>query len=124
MGNLIFAGKTVENRTWEPPPGTLGTEFVVHAGQAWVSAGARLATELGIAGFDSPTVCPGGYLGTVRLVDVHPAAGCCTPWGFPDPGTYHWVLAHPVPFDQPVPGRGRLGLYWLPTDLLPAGTER
>jgi hypothetical protein len=33
-------------------------------------------------------------------------------------GTYHLVLADPVPFDQPVPGQGRLGLYWLPADAL------
>ncbi len=36
--NLIFAGKPVENRTWEPPAGALGTEFVVHAGKAWAPA--------------------------------------------------------------------------------------
>ena len=119
--NLIFAGKTVENRTWATDH---RGELVVHAGQAWAPAGAVLATELGITGFDSPTACPGGYLGTVRLVDVHPADGCCAPWGFQDPDTYHWVLADPALFDQPVPGRGRLGLYWLPADLLAAGTER
>ncbi len=70
------------------------------------------------------TTSAGHNSSSVRLVDVHPAARCCTPWGFQDPGAYHWVLADPVPFDQPVPGRGRLGLYWLPTDLLPARTER
>lgn len=117
--NLIFAGKTVENRTWKPPAGVLGTEIVVHAGQAWAPAGAALAAELGIPGFDTPAACPGGYLGTVRLVDVHPAAGCCAPWGVQEPGSYHWVLADPTLFDQPIPGRGRLGLYWLPADLIP-----
>src|SRR6266508_1637662 len=73
--NLIFAGKPVENRTWEPPAGALGTEFVVHAGKAWAPAGAALAAELGITGFDDPRCCPGGYLGTVRLVVVHLAVG-------------------------------------------------
>ncbi len=114
--NLIFAGKPVENRTWEPPAGALGTEFVVHAGKAWAPAGAALAAELGITGFDDPRYCPGGYLGTVRLVDVHLAVGCCAPWGQQDPGIYHWVLADPTLFDEPIPGRGRLGLYWLPAD--------
>jgi hypothetical protein len=53
----------------------------------------------------------------------HPAAGCCAPWGFQDLDTYHWALAGPVLFDHPVPGGGRLGLYWLPADLLAAATE-
>jgi hypothetical protein len=118
--NLIFAGKTVENRTW--PTGHRG-ELVVHGGKAWVPAGAALAADLGLAGFDTPQTCPGGYLGTVRLVDVHLAEGCCAPWGQPEPGTDHWVLADPAPFVAPIPGRGRLGLYWLPADLLTANTE-
>lgn len=114
--NLIFEGKTVENRTWEPPAGTLGTEIVVHAGQTWDQAGAALAAQLGITGFEDPRHCPTGYLGTVRLTGVHPATSCCTPWGQPEPGTYHWELADPSLFDKPVPGKGRLGLYWLPLD--------
>ncbi|WP_337825180.1 hypothetical protein [Amycolatopsis sp. A1MSW2902] len=27
-----------------------------------------------------------------------------------------WVFADPTPFDEPIPGRGPLGLYWLPAD--------
>lgn len=111
----------MENRTWTTDH---RGELIVHAGQTWAPAGAALAAELGITGFDDPPTCPGGYLGIVRLVDVHPARGCCTPWGQPEHGTYHWVLAAPTPFSEPVPGRGSLGLYWLPTDVLPAGTER
>jgi hypothetical protein len=118
--NLIFAGKTVENRTWVTEH---RGEIVVHAAQAWAPSGATLAAELGIAGFDDPHRCPSGYLGTVRVVDVHPATGCCAPWGQHEPGTYHWVLADPCLFDEPVPGRGQLSLYWLPADLLPT-TER
>jgi hypothetical protein len=60
----------------------------------------------------------------VRLVDVHPAAGCRASWGQQEPGTYHWVFADPAPFGEPIPARGRRGLYWLPADLLPAGTDR
>lgn len=106
--NLIFAGKTVENRTWAT--GHRGL-LVIHGGQSWAPAGAALAAALGIVGFDDPHQCPGGYLGIVRLVDVHPAAGCCAPWGQSEPGTYHWILADPAPFNEPIPGRGRLGLY-------------
>lgn len=114
--NLIFAGKAVENRSWVTDH---RGELVVHGGQAWAPDGAALAAELGIAGFDTPRTCPGGYLGTVRLVDVHTAAGCCAPWGQQEPGIYHWVLADPVLFERPISGRGRLGLHWLPADVVP-----
>ncbi|MCU1686907.1 MAG: hypothetical protein JWQ81_7646 [Amycolatopsis sp.] len=116
--NLLFTGKTVENRSWAT---THRGELVVHGGQAWAPTGVTLAAQLGITGFDAQAACPGGYLGTVRLVDIHPATGCCAPWGQQEPGTYHWVQADPRLFEQPVPGRGRLGLYWLPADLLPSG---
>lgn len=113
--NLIVAGhKTVENRTWATDHRGV---IVVHAGQAWEPTGAALAAELGIAGFDTRHVCPGGYLGTVRLVEVHPAAGCCAPWGEQGDGVFHWLLSDPHPFHTPIPGPGRLGLYWAPAEL-------
>ncbi len=40
-------------------------------------------------------------------VEVHPAAGCCAPWGDQQAGVFHWVLADAQPFDAPVPGPGR-----------------
>lgn len=55
----------------------------------------------------------------MRLIDVHPAAGCCAPWGEQDPGVFHWVLTDAEPFDEPVPGPGRIGLYWVGPDILP-----
>jgi hypothetical protein len=114
--NLIIGGhKTVENRTWVTDH---RGELVIHAGQAWDPVGALRAAELGIADIDDRHGCPGGYLGRVRLVDVHPAGGCCAPWGEQAPGIYHWVLTDAAPFTSPVPGQGRLGLYWIPADLL------
>jgi hypothetical protein len=119
--NLIAAGhKTVENRSWATDH---RGPLYVHAGQTWEPAGAALAAELDLPGFTTPRDCPTGYLGTVRLLDVHQAAtgGCCSPWGQPDPDTYHWLLTDPSPFPTPIPGPGRLGLYWLPADQLAPG---
>ncbi|PPI89218.1 ASCH domain-containing protein [Nocardia nova] len=114
--NLIIAGhKSVENRSW-------GTDhrgrLVIHAGKTWVPEGAALAAAEGLDGFGDRAGCPAGILGVVRLIDVHPAAGCCAPWGFQEPGTWHWVLADPKPLPEPVPAPGRLGLYWVPGDLI------
>lgn len=106
--NLLFAGKSVENRTWTTRH---RGELVIHAGQSWEATGAALAAELDIAGFDTPQSCPTGYLGFVQLVDVHPANGCCAPWGQHGEGIYHWVIADPTPFAAAIPGSGRLGLF-------------
>lgn len=118
--NLIFAGKTVENRTWYT---SYRGELCIHAGQAFESTGAALAAELGLSGFETKQQCAQGYLGMVRLADVHPAAGCCSPWGEPGPEVYHWVLTTPRPFAAAVPGRGRLGLYWAPAEALPEASS-
>lgn len=111
---LILAGhKPIENRTWE----TLWTgRFLVHAGKkvddtfaTWEFTEYVLDREVA----DLPT---GAYLGSARLVGVHREHnGCCQPWG--DHGQYHWVLAEPETFPEPVPGPGRLGLYRTPGDI-------
>ncbi|MFD0362721.1 ASCH domain-containing protein [Nocardia sp. GCM10030253] len=114
--NLIVAGhKSIENRSWTS---SHRGRMLIHAGRAWVPAGAALAAVQGIDGFGDPGLCAGGYVGVVRLVDVHPAAGCCGPWGFQDDGTYHWVLTNPQALPTPIPGSGRLGLYRAPAHVL------
>ncbi|MFD0366314.1 ASCH domain-containing protein [Nocardia sp. GCM10030253] len=114
--NLIVAGrKTVENRSWST---AYRGRLVIHAGRTWVPAAAELSRTLGITGFDAANGSPGGFLGTVEVLDVHPAASCCAPWGFQDPDTFHWVLGGAQPFDEPIPGLGRLGLYRAPDHLL------
>lgn len=90
----------------------------------WVPAGAQLADALGLPGFGSAGECPGGFLGTVQVVDVHDAAGCCARWGHQEPGTFHWVLTDPQPLPAPIPGLvlgpGRLWLYRVPDHVLAA----
>ncbi|MEU7769333.1 ASCH domain-containing protein [Nocardia sp. NPDC049190] len=114
--NLIMAGhKTIENRSWST---ACRGRLVIHAGRTWVPAAAKLSRTLGILEFGSASGSPGGFLGTVEVLDVHPTAGCCAPWGFQDPGTFHWVLGGAQPFDEPIPGPGRLGLYRAPDHLV------
>ncbi|WP_040827767.1 ASCH domain-containing protein [Nocardia jiangxiensis] len=107
--NLIVAGyKLVENRSWST--GYRG-RLVIHAGKTFDQAGAEVAAGLAISGMDSAQWCASGYLGSVVLDDVHPSGDCCTWFGDPTPGGYHWVLSDPIAFATPVPGRGRLNLY-------------
>ena len=50
----------------------------------------------------------GAFVGTVRLRDCRPAEG----------GGFEWVLDRPQPFAAPVPGKGRLGLFRLPSGVI------
>jgi hypothetical protein len=112
--SLIMSGnKLVENRVWDTR--WRGT-FAVHAGKKTDQRGLDAGADLGIE-FDEPM--PRGYLGTVDLVDVHFAADeCCGFWA--EPGVYHLRLENPRPFPKPIPGRGRLGLYVVPDEILAA----
>lgn len=65
----------------------------------------------------------GCVLAVVDLVDVH--AGWvegppCSPWAIDYVGRigqHHLILKDPLPLDEPVPCRGRLGLWTLPGDV-------
>lgn len=73
----------------------------------------------------------GGYgavIGTVLVTGCHHADEChethsellerpawCSPWA--DTRGWHWTLADPVEFAEPIPMRGRQGLWTVPDDL-------
>jgi hypothetical protein len=73
-----------------------------------------------------PTTCTfGAVIALADLVDVHPASGCCHPWGEdsyqpnnpeerPVGQVTHLVLERPLRI-TPVPAKGALGL-WRPDD--------
>lgn len=125
---IIHGGKLIENRS----PGAIGWR---HRGPLAIHAGMR-PSERGLA---DPRVRDawltarnletifaedldyGVVLGTVDLVDIHPASrDCCDPWGehvYRDSkdqlvrDVAHLELANPQPFDVPVLARGALGLW-------------
>lgn len=122
----IAAGhKLVENRSQ-------GTRYrgllLIHAGKGW---SARGADDPRIAGVRTPgpwrDLAYGSVLAVARLVDSHPDAGCCRPWGeseYSEAGgrvrtvVHHLVLEDVRALEQPVPARGALGLWRPPGDVL------
>ncbi|MEI4273912.1 hypothetical protein TEK04_19500 [Klenkia sp. LSe6-5] len=71
----------------------------------------------------------GAVIAVAQLVDSHPDAGCCRPWGESDytetsgrrrTAVHHLVLEQVVPLRTPVPARGALGLWRPDLDLLDA----
>ena len=129
---IVSGGKDVENRTqrWKyrgPLAIHAGMRFserggdseLIHA--AWYRHGSR--------GFlpDNPgSFTYGAILGVVDLVDVHPSAGCCAPWGesaYVEHGgrtrrqIVHLVLENARVLPEPIPCRGALGLWTPPADI-------
>lgn len=120
---IMHDGKDVENRS-RNIAGSYRGPIVVHAGKtdddvAWNGrVGQRWRSWWAANGM------PGGQrgfaLGVVDLLDVHTEAECpglsCSPWA--DEGFVHLLLGHPHAFANPIPYRGKLGLWEFPDDLL------
>lgn len=127
--------KLIENRTrigtWLP---AVGTTVAIHAGKRWSDRGGdnpiyrRSLAKLPAAVRHLIDV-RGAVLGLVDVEDVHPSAGCCSPWGEQSyleraaggerkrVDVVHLVLTNPRPLERPVPCRGALGLWTVPEDL-------
>ena len=145
----IFHGKNVENRTqqWR-----YRGPLAIHAGARWSEHGCTdervLRAYTKYLGFEHWEGQWGGHtygaiepdfdtdrelinlsaiIGVVDLVDSHPDAGCCRPWGesaYAEHGgrerraVTHLVLENPRPLTEPIPCRGALGLWTPPADVL------
>ena len=96
---LVVAGiKDVENRTWRT---NYRGRLVIHAGSGIDREGMN---ENGRLLADYPH---GAILGTVKLVDI--VRDSASPWEIA--GNWHWLLTDPLPYDVPIPAKGKLGLW-------------
>jgi hypothetical protein len=94
--------KDVENRTWTT---SHRGPLAIHAGEAVSVDGFPYAEYHQI---ELPDPLPlSVILGTVTLVDV--VQDALSSWA--SSGQWNWVLADPMPFAEPVPARGALGLW-------------
>lgn len=141
---IVKGGKNVENRTqlWR-----YRGPLAIHAGARWSERGCvdervlrAYTAELGFERWEGPygghthgpiepdydTHCElielSAIVGVVDLVDCHPDAGCCTPWGesvYVEHGgrerrrITHLVLENPRELAEPIPCKGAQGL-WTP----------
>jgi hypothetical protein len=114
----IAAGlKPVENRGWFT---SYRGPLAIHAGRAFDNAGLPAFFELlaptGVAAPRFDELPRGAVVALTELVEVcdrardPAAAGCgCGIWAAT--GQYHWRLTTARPLTNPVPGRGRQGLF-------------
>lgn len=124
---IIHLGKSPENRSRNIAGGHRGT-IAIHAGK-----------RLDEAGFDDPLIADGTLsrylaensdvvdpfglgkvIGVANLVSVHHDSDHgpppCSPWA--QRGLWHLQLEQPRALAEPVPCRGALGLWNLPSDVL------
>jgi len=128
---IVEGGKHVENRSRGT---TYRGPLAIHAALTWSARGAsdpRVLAAWDPAGLGrgwGPDDFPAGaVIGVVDLVDAHPAAGCCEPWGEAEYSeangrtvrtVHHLVLEQPRALPEPIPARGALGLWTPPRDLI------
>lgn len=116
--DLIVQGKkTIELRTWS----------VGYRGPLAIHASLTVEREACLVhGLDPDSVTSGGFIGIVDLVDIHPLDAReyrerrgehLATVGYPGP-VFGWQLQNPRALSQPRPGRGRMGLFTAPDDLL------
>ncbi len=108
---IVHGVKTIENRTW---PTAFRGRIYIHASKSFDYDGFNwLCRNYQLIGHLDPEVWaalalypPQGIVGEVDIVD------CITqsdnPWFT---GKFGWVLSHPVAYDQPIPYKGKLGLF-------------
>lgn len=121
-GALIASGqKTVENRVWELKYRGL---VAIHTGQGVDRAAMKLALDEQGDGFirrayrriASRLTRPSHIVAVARIDDCHPyEPGCCvSPWAEKHEGIWHWTLTGVRALPEPIPAKGRLGL-WRPS---------
>lgn len=121
---ILHAGKDIENRDW--PTRFRGT-VLLHASRWWrldevqedsadaiecYNAAKRLIANKEFTYRELRDI--GGHIvGKVDIVDC--VSSSDSPWFF---GKYGFVLANPVAFERPIPCKGALGLFDIPSDIL------
>jgi hypothetical protein len=107
---ILYAGKNIENRTWRS---RYRGRVILHASRTMDEAGVKYLRE---AGFPVPTDLPvGAYVGEVTIIECLPSAECTSPWAF---GPWCYILERPIVYETPIPGKGRLGLYPVPPEVV------
>lgn len=132
---IIRLGKDTENRS-RNIAGSYRGLLAIHAGLRYdLSAHDfreyRVVRNIaaGWGGY-TPADTRGAIVGVVELVEVHHASDCatrgeddmgdwvdmCSRWALED--CHHLVLVNPRPLPDPIPYRGRLGLWHLPDQII------
>lgn len=131
--SIVRLGKDVENRS-KNIAGSYRGPVAIHAGltgdpSAYDHHEFQVVTRIATSwGKYRPHDDRGALVGVVDLTGVHEAKNCeirdehgsftdcCSPWAMR--GHWHLTLDNPRPLPDPIPYRGRLGLWHLPDSVV------
>jgi len=112
---VAWLGKDIENRTWRPPASVIGTRIAIHAGAGGKPASHQLAWEAAQrAGRDMIGPYAIGALVATAIIG-EPVTASDSPWWI---GPIGWPLIGVRRLPEPIPCKGRLGLWTLPEGLV------
>lgn len=123
---IAHAGKDIENRSGNT---RYRGPIAIHAGKQRSARGAvdpRVLASARRLDVWLDRLPLGAIIAVAELVDVHPDADCCRPWGestYVEGGgrlrrmVHHLVLEDIRPLDKPVSCDGALGLWNVPADV-------
>lgn len=114
---IAHAGKDVENRTWEPPAGTIGSWLAIHSGQKYDQESAEwMLDDLELAHVPAKDADPAGVIVAVaQFAEV--VTESTSEWFV---GPFGWRLENVTALPEAVPCKGALGLWTLPEAVLAA----
>lgn len=113
---VAWLGKDIENRTWRPPASVIGTRIAIHAGATeteweWIAIARTCALSNGPLNVFVPT--PSALVATAIIGE--PVTASDSPWWI---GPIGWPLIDVRRLPEPIPCKGRLGLWTLPEGLV------
>lgn len=110
---IVWGHKTIETRSWPAPSTILGTRIGIHA--AMTTQGIKLADELGLlrhCGMERAKLPLGALVATCVVDASVPTEKLCgDPYGDFRPGRYGWILSGIEPLAEPIPVKGRQGIF-------------
>lgn len=114
-GAIAHQTKRVENRSWQLPAKHHGARILIHAGAQPDRHAQVFGDHLDVYS---------AVVAVATITGCHWSEGwqCCGYWAFEK--AYHWTLADVVALDEPVPAKGRLGIWTPDADLVAAVTEQ
>jgi len=128
---IAHGGKTVENRTWRPPKKLIGGPLAIHAGKTWERGATSSMSSAQRAAYLDAVRClgvtsnwPTGAIVAVARLDgvLRPGPGSLLDiktddaiWW--DDYQYGWILRDVRTLDEPIPAKGRQGVWlWQPPE--------
>ncbi len=115
---VLYGGKRVENRKWQPPIGMIDQRIALHAAKSWDKDGVPFLAKMGLADkmparFDLYAKSAIVGVATIDRIVSDPKGLPADQrgWFF---GPFGWILSNIIPLETPLAATGALQLWSVP----------